>query len=354
MAWDDRFKKASAAKRQAGQQQAPMRFDDAVLAAARVRSPESYLRRHFVDLVVDKKGQRLAVPKVLRADMKEGIWVACDWFANPIGDNLALVMWTQHIGFVDAVHEFTGVDTETKVDSRLVRLQAKLAVTYPRLPSVDGVEEGRDYLRGRGISDETVAAAEAQGAIRFSKSGVLFLGRDLSVQARSVRSATVRYFEPIRLDDGSVLTKRDFENSDKAFPVVFEGDHRRVVITEGGVNALAVRDLSRIEGGDAPLIVASGGVGVRKWVTMNGQLSKILSEADRVEIWAENEVDGDGQPDLDKQSRTDALRQKLAEAIAEVRQGEIPSMIYPPGGAKDAADWNLLTSLSAKPGHHRL
>jgi hypothetical protein len=338
MAWNDRFKRASAARQRALRgDEAREGVDDATIMDARRRSPESYLRRHFANVEITASGS-VTVPKVLRADLVGSTWVACDWFAGAIGDNIALAMFVQNIGFRDAVRELTGVAVQAAA-APSTGASASKPVAYPRLPAVAGVAEGTAYLQARGISLPTIAAAEAAGTLRFCQSGVLFLGRDLSAPTRSVRSVTVRYLEPLCLSDGGILTKRDFEHSDKGYPAVFPGDQRRVIVVEGGINALAVRDIVRRDGGEAPLCIATGGVGVRKWVASNGPLREILTGADRVEVWAENEVGEDGRPDSEKQSRTDALRQRLLPAIAEIRAGELPDLIYPPTGVNDAAEW---------------
>ena len=120
---------------------------------------------------------------------------------------------------------------------------------------------------------------------------------------------------------------------------------------EGGVNGIAAQDIALRNVGTAPTVIVTGGVGVRKWVSSNGLLRDIMAAADQVEIWAENEVGADGRPDQVKQGRTNDLRQKLASAIAEIRQGAIPSVVYPPRGVKDAAEWNLADALSAGHGH---
>jgi hypothetical protein len=53
-----------------------------------------------------------------------------------------------------------------------------------------------------------------------------------------------------------------------------------------------------------------------------------------------------------KQARTDEFRSKLAEAIAEERLGEVPEIVYPPPGAKDAAEMLSLGSGWPSTGGH--
>jgi hypothetical protein len=238
----------------------------------------------------------------------------------------------------------TGVAAEVPLAHRQ---QPVKTTAFPRLPPEAPRHRGVTYLVGRGISAETIAAAEAAGALRHAANGVVFLGRDHTAPAKIVRSATIRYFEPQVTPDGDVLTKRDLANSDKGFPLLLLGDLSRVVVAEGAVNALAVRDLALRSGLTPPTAVGTGGVGIRSWVRSNEALKAILAAADVVEIWGENEVGVDGLPDPTKQSRTDDLRRKLQDAIAEFRIGELPEIVYPPEGIKDAAEWNLTSTCLA-------
>ena len=273
--------------------------------------------------------------RVLRADLRDSDhWVACDWQAGPIGDNLALVQWVlPGTSFPDAVRLLTGAVAESVPEARAV---ASRAVAYPRLPPGADPARGRAYLRDRGISDATVEMAELAGLLRHARDGVLFLGRDHGATARSVRSVTVRYFEPQLAPDGSSLTKRDFANSDKGFPGFLPGDPATVIVVEGGVNALAAADLAVNASLPSPTVIVTGGVGVRSWVRGNAHLRAMLAAAETVEILGERE----GDPA--KQEKTDLLRARLQQEIAaETRGGELPAIIYPPEGVADAAEWNL-------------
>jgi hypothetical protein len=120
-----------------------------------------------------------------------------------------------------------------------------------------------------------------------------------------------------------------------------------VVVAEGAVNAMAIHDLAVRSGLTPPTAIGTGGVGIRSWVRTNGPLKAILATADVVEVWGENEVGANGRPDPIKQTRTDELRRKLQDAIAELRAGELPEVVYPPEGIKDAAEWNLTSACQA-------
>jgi hypothetical protein len=340
MAWDSRFRAASAARSWTAKgDAAPKRMVDAMtVAQARRTSPEPFLRRHYRDVVVDRRGG-ISVPQTLRIDFLDDHWVACDWGGGPIGDNIALVRWLQPaLGFPEAILALTGVAAEFPVAHRQ---QPVKAAALPRLPPEAPRQRGVAYLAGRGVSAETIAAAEAAGALRHVGNGVVFLGRDHLSTSKTVRAATIRYFEPQTTPDGDVLTKRDLANSDKAFPFLLPGETSRVVVVEGAINALAVRDLALRSGLAPPTAIGTGGVGIRSWVRINEALKAVLAAADVVEVWGENEVGANGRPDPIKQTRTDELRRKLQDAMAELRAGELPEVVYPPEGVKDAAEWNV-------------
>jgi hypothetical protein len=78
------------------------------------------------------------------------------------------------------------------------------------------------------------------------------------------------------------------------------------------------------DGQDAPLVMVIGRIDVRQWVPANATVRAIVEAAERVEIWVKNGLAADGAPDV--------LLEKLEAAIAEVREGEVPTTIYPPAG----------------------
>ena len=336
MAWNTRFKQVSAAKRRAKESvdpPAPRRFEEHVVDEARRTSPEPFLRRHYPQVKATASGNVVWVPKVLRCDFDLDRWVSCGWEEEPIGDNLALVQWVAPgTSFPDAVRELTGAEAVPGIRPTLPA-PSPAVVLYPRLPPVEGEDRGRAYLRGRGISEDSIRAAEEAGILRYVDSGVIFLGRDLASPTRSVRAATIRYFDGIDWR-GDVITKRDLSNTDKGYPGILPGDPCRVLVVESGTSALGARDIVVRRGEPAPTLIVTGGVNARRWATENESVRRILEKAQVVEIWGENETSPE------KQQRTDAVRGKLQLAIAEQRQGELPVVVYPPGGFKDAADWN--------------
>lgn len=301
-----------------------------MIADARRSSPEAYLRRHYAAVEVNKRGDAISIEGVLRADLKDGKWLACDWGGKRIGDNIDIVKFVEpNTTFPDAVFALTGAREE--LPTRIAPEKPK-SLRRPSIPYERGRGAGRDYLqKARGISLESIQHAEESGMLRYLDNGVLFTGRD---ESKAIRSATIRHIQPVQLEDGTVLTKRDLADSDKTFPAVLPGSLARVVVVEGGINALAVRDMAIRAGHEPPTVIATGGVGVRKWVRENPALKTILAGADQVAIWGEHETTPK------KQGETDARRQQLADEIAGVRMGDLPAVVMPPPGIKDAAEWN--------------
>lgn len=304
---------------------------------ARRGSPLAFLRRHYQAVETNRRSDSISIEGVLRADLKDGKWVACDWTGGAIGDNVALAQWVKPgTSFPDAIYELTGAQAEMPMKIA-PRADKPTDMRRPSIPYERGRGTGRSYLRDvRGINEQTIRAAESAGMLRYLDNAVMFTGRD---EAKAIRSATLRHIQPVKLEDGTILTKRDLADSDKTFPAVLPGSLARVVVVEGGINALAAHDMAIRAGQEPPTVIATGGVGVRKWVRDNPALRELLERADQVEIWGEREV-RDGKPDPTKQAETDARRDQLATEIAGVRQGELPDMVMPPTGTKDAAEWN--------------
>ena len=320
--------------------------DAADIGAARLASPEAFLRRHYGDVAVSRGGRSIRVDHVLRADLKPGGWLSCDWQGGGIGDNVSLVRMTlPGLTFAEAVGELVGGRHGPPSHSPVPL--PRTPAGRPCLPLRSHAEEGRSYLWGRGISAAAVGMADLAGALWYCRGGVIFLGRDLGAPGKAVRSATIRYFEPRADDAGRPMTKRDLAHSDKSFPMTIHGEGDLLVVVEGGVNALAALDMSMAGGGPAATVVATGGVGLRHWATATPHMEALVRSVGRVEIWGENETRHDGSPDPEKQAKTDFLRLRLASTVADLRGGEVPAFVYPPPGIKDAADWNLSLATTA-------
>lgn len=316
------------------------------MRAVLTTSPLAYLRAHYTDIAVNRRGDEIEVDGVLRASFnpKAGKWLACDWTAAPgsIGDNIALVQHTEPgTSFPDAVYRLTGAVAPVST----VAEPKVQPIRYPVVPSQTDadVTAGRAYLQRRGIAADTIKAAEAAGMVRYTGNGVLFVGRN----AGTVRSVTIRYLQPVQDKKGKPLHKRDFADSSKEFPAILPGDPQRVALVEGGINALAVRDMAVRAGREPPTVIVTGGVGVRRWLE-NPAVADLLRAAEAVQIVGENERDENGMPDRAKQKRTDDLRDRLAEAVSQVREGEVPEIVKPPKQFGDVADWNAAVLAAPK------
>jgi hypothetical protein len=299
---------------------------DAVHLARRI-SPEAVLRTRFADIRVSRGGASLAIEGILRADRRDdGHWVACDWAGSGIGDNIALLVRLLGVGFREAVSLLMADASQAlPPPSTSGALEAPFA-----LPPYEDAQQGRAYLERRGISQDAVRSGETCGAVRYARGAVVFVGLDHGFQPPAPRSAAIRSYV-----SGARLPKRDIAGSNKLFPVLFAGSSQIVVVVEGGISGLAAWDLIRLQQEIAPTVIATGGVSVHRWATANAPLSRLLADADFVEVWGEHETTPE------KQFRTDAQRKRLLESISVLR-GSRPSVLrFPPTGASDAADWLL-------------
>jgi hypothetical protein len=328
-------------------------LEQADIAMARQTSPEAFLRgRYGADVFASRNGRSVRVDHVLRADKRpDGSWVACDWFSQGIGDNIALVQKETGCGFLQAVGLLTGSQPSTHTGEKrdYSTSQARPAIERPRVPGLSCIDEGRSYLMERCISAQTIQAAEECGALSYCRGAVIFLGRDHESPSHEVRLATLRYLVPVVGEDGKAMKGRDLAGTDKAYPLFIPGDERLIAIVEGGTSALAVRDLYLGAYGIAPTVIALGGVGIRHWVDTNVPLQARLGVAQQVVVLGENERGRAGMSAQTKQALTDELRHRLASDIARHRDGELPVILYPPDGIKDVADW-LSAVLSTKTG----
>ena len=183
---------------------------------------------------------------------------------------------------------------------------------------------GRGYLHGRGVSPDTLDHAERTGFLRYTGGGVLFVGRDGSGALRNVGK---RLIAP----GPDEKPKRDLAGSDKQYPPILPGNPRVVWIVEGGVDALAARDLAMRRGKAPPTVLVSGGAGVRCFLD-NPTVQTLLLHADSVVVVRDNESTAK------KQAETDAAHDLQIARIRELR-GNCGDW-RPPAGVKDVAELN--------------
>lgn len=193
---------------------------------------------------------------------------------------------------------------------------------------------GRVYLHGRGISSDTLDRAERTGFLRYTRGGVLFVGRDVQGAARNV---TQRLIQPGPDDK----PKRDLAGSDKTDPPRLPGNPRVIWIVEGGVDALAAQDLARRRGKAPPTVRVSGGAGVRCFLD-HPTVQTLLPRAEAVVVARDNESTAK------RQAETDAAHDLQMARIREPR-GDCADW-RPPVGVKDVAELNWREGASAGAG----
>ena len=303
------------------------RVDPALLRAARETDPTAYLEESGYR--VKREGRHLSVRgadgdevyRVTRRD--DGRWLWCDRMGAAGGDTIALVQAIEPgLDFAEAVGRLCG---GLAAPSRPLPSSAR-PPDLPQIPTPGPTarDRGQEYLRGRGISTETVLLAEEAGFVRYADGCVLFIGYDGAGRARS---ATRRAVDPA---DG--VQKRELRGSDKRYPAILLGDPLSVWLVEGGVDALALHDLARRAGKAPPTAVVSGGAAV---LAFFGQveIQALLRQAHRVVIAGEHEKSPAAQ------ERADAGHLRQAEKVEKIT-GHAPC-IWKPKVGKDLAALNF-------------
>jgi hypothetical protein len=237
------------------------------------------------------------------------------------GDTISLVREIEGCGYAEAVYKLIG--EPGVVPPRPARPTPPRRPPY-LTPWTEGDREaGRAYLRGRGISAEVLDAAEASGMLAYAPGDVLFVGRDVAGQAQAI------YCRPTT--PAGAGGKKDRYGTDKSFPPMLPGDPARVLIVEGGVDALAAHELARRRGEKPPTVIVSGGAGVLKCFD-RPDVRDVLKRAHRVVVAFEREKN------RDIQARTDSGHIRQIERITEITGRDVERW-DPPAGVKDLAAW---------------
>ncbi len=335
--WASRFKQASAAKRRAadgglGQRDLEQGHAQGARVAgtdrqsARELDPTAYLEAS--GYTVKREGRHLSVKaggdeayRVTR--QQDGRWLWCDRYGNDGGDNIDLVREIEPgTGYAEAVYRLSGAPT--------VRQQPRPSEPKrqpPQLPAqgLAAREHGRDYLKGRGISPDTIEHAEKAGMVRYADGGVLFVGYDRTGTAQNATRRAIAPADPVQ--------KRDLRGSDKIYPPILPGDPAKVWIVEGGPDALALHDIAKRSGQQPPTVIVSGGANVRSFLERD-DVQAILKRAERVTVAGENEKNPEAQ------AKADAGHQKQAQRVAEITGREVRQWTPKPEQGKDLADIN--------------
>ena len=337
MAWDTRFRMASKRKRLSNsiekfeKERQERYIEHNKISEAKRIDPRPLFEAAGFE--VRDQGRHLSIRRdgqeYYRSTIKEdGRWVHCHLDETGVGDNIDLVRELHDnpdMPFADAVYELLG---DLSIDIRSPRAQPKShkskLPSRPKLPreSWEAKEQGRQYLEGRGISWETLEWAESLEFVRYVGGGPVFCGYD---DKGKIRNVTKREIDP-----KAEMSKRDFTGSDKTYPPVLAGMEDQIWIVEGGVDALAVRDLHDMHDIEPPTVLVSGGSGVRKWLN-NPEVQDLFRQASKVVVAFENE------DTPEKQAKTDGQHKKQMEAIGDYTDGQINSW-RPPKGIKDVGE----------------
>lgn len=332
--WNARFKKASAAKRAAAQP-AGRRVAESEIATAQQIDPTPMLEG--AGFVVRHEGRHLSVrhpagDEVYRiTKMPDGRYISCDRYQNGIGDNIALARDLEPgLSFPDAVYRLTGGQSMQEA----VTHAEKPPIAPPRLPrpSTADVAAGRKYLQGRGIDAQTLAEAEKAGFLRYAPGAVVYVGQD---KEGKVRAATRRAVDP-----ADPVQKRDFKGTNKYYPGILPGSPRKVVIVEGGADALAVHTMARRRNQEPPTVIVSGGSNVLSFLK-NQETQRLLMQAETVTITTEREKNAQVQAEVD------AARAKQIREIQSITRAPV-STLDPAPGCKDVSEQNQLETEKAK------
>lgn len=245
-------------------------------------------------LRMDLQGQHIELENGMRGTYKGSRLVWCHKDGTGIGDNCALAVAVTGLPFREALELLLGhaaahpvAYAPTPTERRVLRIPSTAA---------EAEQNGREYLRGRGISDAALATAEACGMLRHIPGAVLFVGYD----GKRPMSATRRGYLP-----GDPVPKRDLAGTNKAWPAILPGSLDNVWIVEGGADALALHTLYPV---DPPTVIVSGGSGSKAWLEQPHIIAR-LKRAQLVTVATEREKDSD------TQARTDAQHQAQAESI---------------------------------------
>lgn len=237
---------------------------------------------------------------------QDGRWLWCDRYGNDGGDNIDLVreIELRHRLRRGRLSAFRCADSPAATAPE--RAEAPTAAATGA--GLAAREHGRDYLKGRGISPDTIEHAEKAGMVRYADGGVLFVGYDRTGTAQNATRRAIAPADPVQ--------KRDLRGSDKIYPPILPGDPAKVWIVEGGPDALALHDIAKRSGQQPPTVIVSGGANVRSFLERD-DVQAILKRAERVTVAGENEKNPEAQ------AKADAGHQKQAQRVAEITGREV-------------------------------
>ena len=340
MAWNTRFKQASARKhgkspneRQDVDRKAEF---ERLCAVAHGADLIAYLRGLGLDIKKDGVKDWVMDDRYRITRKQDGHFVWCSWDQSRGGD--AIAFCTEELGrsFQQTLADLGGGRLSPVTKPHEISHVDRFPTSPPVSRDPDAVLE---YLEGRGISRSTIRHAQGAGFLRFvdyaGTPGVAFCGYD---SAHHLRSMAVRLLRPVRSWDGQKeITKIDVKHSDKSYPAIYRGgdpilpSDRSLWIVEGGTDGLAALDWYRAAKIAAPGIIVSGGDGVRAFLD-RPHVQSLLKNAVTIYVALEREKD------QETQIRTDAAHQRQIQKIQGLGLGCEFVAWRPPVGSKDVAD----------------
>ncbi|MBX9840085.1 MAG: DUF3991 domain-containing protein [Silvanigrellaceae bacterium] len=261
--------------------------DKSNIRTSRELDPSDCLRS--MGFEVKKDGQNhlsveLNGDQIYRVTKKQdGHYVSCDKYGNGIGDNIALIQDIRpDLKFAEAVYKLHAYDLNYKFENKNTtqEIDKKIDLKIPR--QVENERKlGREYLHEkRGISFDTINHAEKVGLIKYSDKGVLFVGYDENQNVKNITQRSIR--------ESNAIQKIDYRGSDKQYCQLLQGNNKSIWIVEGGIDALALRDLALRQKEDSPTILISGGANVKSFLERDS-IQNLLKDANRVTIAVEKE-----------------------------------------------------------------
>ena len=255
----------------------------------------------------------------------DGRWVACDKTGQGIGDNIALVRDLEPaLGFLEAVARLAAGPVIQREPIPEPRPGALVPPAGPR-PAPTARPGGSTCKGGasrwiRWITPSGRVSCATPGAACGS-SGGMAKGHGANVSQRLIAPGA------------DEKPKRDLAGSDQTYPPILPGNPRVVWIVEGGVDALATRDLALRRGKVPPTVLVSGGATVGA-VSSTTQPCKPGCCRPIRWSWC-----GTTNARNSKQAETDAAHDRQIARIRELR-GTCADW-RPPVGVKDVAELNL-------------
>lgn len=276
--------------------------------------------------------------------LSDGRFVYCEKDGSKGGDVIELCMKLTSKDFRKAVETLLGnVASLAPAPAQTSTISSQQSQHTPlSIPteSEELIKRSRCYLEWRGISQETILYAEKTGFLRYGlkytnrgEEGVLFCGYDTAGELKNVswRAASRTHKD-----------QRNFTGSSKLYPQILRGVSSTVWIVEGGLDALALRDIALRQGALTPIIIVSGGAGVKNFLELD-HIQKMLQDAGKIFIARDHEKDNETQLKTDRQHEEQAsLIKKITGKDAVLwRPDDLKDRAYDPCVAKDFADLNL-------------